>query len=60
MNRAPDEKITALYRRLEEQAGGPKVADPQKLIAQVADTLGVSIERVRSVMLDDLTMWGAG
>jgi len=60
MNRVPDEAITRLFYRLEEQAGGPTKADAPKIIARVAHDLGVTVERVCSVMLDDLTMWGAG
>lgn len=60
MNRVPDERITALYRRLEEQAGGKTEADPQKLLVRVARDLGISVERARSAVLDDMTNWGAG
>ena len=60
MNRVPDEQITALYRRLEEQAGGPKQADAQKIIVRVARDLRISVERARSAWLDDMTNWGAG
>ena len=60
MKRVPDATITAHYRRLEQQAGGPREADAQRLLLRVARDLGVDVDRARRVVLEDMNNWGAG
>jgi len=55
-----DEDIVKAYDRIEEQCGGIANASPRYVVERTAQELGVSVERVRRVMIDHWTMRGGG
>jgi hypothetical protein len=55
-----DADIVKAYDRIEEQCGGIANISPIYVVDRTAQELGVSVERVRRVMIDHWTMRGGG
>jgi len=47
-----DQAVIDLYHEIEQTFGGPQKAAPHYVCEAVARELGVTVDRVRSVMLD--------
>lgn len=57
------EVIWSEFLRLEAEAGGPQLIDPKRhraLLDEIAGALGLTVERVRRVIVDRIAGTGAG
>lgn len=60
MKSPSDHDLVAAYLRHEAAAGGVQSADAQACLRLAAEEWGVTVDRVRSAVLDHSSMLGAG
>ena len=52
--------IIEAFDRIEQENGGLEKTDPNETLAMTAKSLGIEVNKVRTVMIDHWTMRGGG